>query len=415
MSEEPLWPIVDPSLLRGAMQYRLSRRGFLRLAGASAGAAGLSAVLSACGVSGSSGTTTGTAEGTAAWWAKQKQAGVLNFANWPYYIDPPWKPHPTLETFTQQTGIKVNYRPVINENSTFLATIRPQLQAGQDTGWDLMVITNGIFFDQLKRNGWIIPLDQSRLTNFNKYASPIVKNPTYDPGNKYSVAWQSGYTGIGYDPDKTGKDITSFMDMFDPAFSGKVGYFGDTLDMPNFTMVGLGIDPETSGESDWKKAADFLTKQKDDGLIRKFYTQDYIDALGNGDIWITTAWNGDIVQKNAEEGTNLNFVIPEQGGVVWTDNQMIPARAQHPVDAMVYMDSVYDPEVQARITDWNQYLSPVPACKDIIASELGDPAAAHDILIFPTSVFLSELTRYRELTPTELTTWDQIFQPVYQG
>jgi spermidine/putrescine transport system substrate-binding protein len=179
--------------------------------------------------------------------------------------------------------------------------------------------------------------------------------------------------------------------------------------------VGLGIEPETSNEPDWKKAADFLTKQKDDGLFRKFYTQDYIDALGNGDIWITTAWNGDIVQKNAEEGTNLKFVIPEQGGVVWTDNQMIPARAQHPVDAMVYMDSVYDPEVQARITDWNQYLSPVPACKDIIASELGDPAAAHDILIFPTSAFLSELTRYRELTPTELTTWDQIFQPVYQG
>src|SRR5438034_9704692 len=107
---------------------------------------------------------------------------------------------------------------------TFLATIRPQLQAGQDTGWDLMVITNGIFFDQVKRNGWIIQLDQTRLTNFNKYASPIVKNPTYDPGNKYSVAWQSGYTGIGYDPDKTGKDITSFMDMFDPAFPGKVGY-----------------------------------------------------------------------------------------------------------------------------------------------------------------------------------------------
>src|SRR6266702_4151071 len=93
MSEEPLWPIVDPSLLRGAMQYRLSRRGFLRLAGAGAGAAGLSAVLAACGVSGSSGTTTGTTEGTPAWWAKQKQAGVLNFANWPYYIDPRSEEH----------------------------------------------------------------------------------------------------------------------------------------------------------------------------------------------------------------------------------------------------------------------------------------------------------------------------------
>src|SRR6266516_331035 len=223
MSEEPKAPVADPSLVRGALEYRLSRRGFLRVAGAGVGAA----VLAACGVSGSTGTTTGAAEGTPQWWAKQKKASVLDFANWPYYIDPPWKPHPTLQTFTDQTGIKVHYDPVIQENAPFLATIRPDLQAGKDTGYDLMVITNGIYFDEIRRNGWAITLDHSKLPNFAKYASPIVKSPNYDPGNRISVAWQSGYTGIGYDPAKTGRDITSFMDLFDPAFKGKIGLFGD--------------------------------------------------------------------------------------------------------------------------------------------------------------------------------------------
>jgi spermidine/putrescine transport system substrate-binding protein len=229
------------------------------------------------------------------------------------------------------------------------------------------------------------------------------------------MAWQSGYAGIGYDPDRTGREITSFFDMFDPKFKGKLGYFADNLDMPNLTMVGLGIDPETSTEADWKKAADFVIKQRDSGQIRQFYDQSYIDHLANGDIWISMAWNGDIVQTNSEQGTNLKFSIPKEGAMLFTDNMMIPAHAAHPLDAMTYMDYAYQPYIQALITDYNAYLSPVPACRSIIANRLHDPATANDPLVFPSQHLLDRLHRYRVLTPSELQTWNAIFLPVYQG
>ena len=97
-------PGLDPSILRGLTQPRLSRRQLLRSAGTGAGALGVGAFLAACGVKGattSSGSTPAGGVGTAAWWAKQKLHHTVNFANWPYYIDVLKGKHPSLEHFTQ--------------------------------------------------------------------------------------------------------------------------------------------------------------------------------------------------------------------------------------------------------------------------------------------------------------------------
>ena len=363
-------PQIDAPLLRGMTQRRISRRDLLKYAGAGAGAMGLSAFLAACGVSGTS--DKGTKKAAAFDWSKARKAGQLNFANWPLYIDSS-EPgvHPSLEKFTKETGIEVNYRPVINENESFLATIIPSLQAGKPTDWDLMVITGGMPINRLIRNNWLIPLDHSRLPNFKQYARPSVKDPNYDPGNRFSIAWQSGMTGIGYNSKKVGREIKSFHDLFDPAFKGKVGLFGDNQDLPNLTLVGLGIDPAESTPDDWQKAADFLIDKRDAGIIRSFYEQDYIDALQNGDTWISMAWSGDIFAVATYEGhPELKYVVPEEGGVFWTDNMVIPAKAAHPLDAIMYMDFVYRPEIAAMIADWVAYTSPVPAAKEIILNEI---------------------------------------------
>src|SRR6266849_1106628 len=123
-------PGLDPSILRGLTQPRLSRRQLLRSAGTGAGALGVSAFLAACGVKGattSSGSTPAGGVGTAAWWAKQKLHHTVNFANWPYYIDVLKGKHLSLEYFTQTTGIQVSYTEPINNNVPFYAKIRPSL------------------------------------------------------------------------------------------------------------------------------------------------------------------------------------------------------------------------------------------------------------------------------------------------
>src|SRR5882672_2696878 len=94
--------------------------------------------------------------------------------------------------------------------------------------------------------------------------------------------------------------------------------------------------------------------------------QIYIDALGKGDIWICQAWSGDIFQKNLSDGTNLKFVIPEEGGTIWTDNFMIPITAANPVDAITLIDFFYDPKIATSLTEYINYISPVPAVQSLV-------------------------------------------------
>lgn len=410
-----------PDLLRGLTQPRLSRRGFLQAGGLAALAAGLAA----CGVSGAKKGPSGAAATRAAksFWDKQHKAGTLDFANWPLYIDVgKGGDHPSLDLFTQQTGIKVTYREVIQDDDSFFGKIQPVLQAGQGTGYDLMVITNGIYLDKLKELNYLVPLDQSRMKNFYANASSLVKDPSYDPGNTYTMAWQSGMTGIGYNPKLVGHKITSWQDLQDPKLKGKIGMFGDNQDLPNCALLAVGVNPEKSTEADWHKAADWLKRQQP--LVRKYYDQGYIDALSRGDIWAGTAWSGDIFQANASGASGLEFVIPDEGAVIWTDNMCIPMHAAHPLDAMIYMDFVYQPKIAAMLAEYINYITPVPAAQPVIEQDAANASGkdkasldylAHSPLIFPKQSDFSKLHRYRVLTASEEKTWDDIFQPIYQS
>ena len=269
-------PQVDPALLRGLTQSRHSRRDLLRLMGLGAGAVGAGSLLSACGVSGQAGAgssptnSTAVADAAAAYWKDKKQTALVNWGNWPLYIDTAGKGnHPSINQFEQQTGIKVNYTEPIQDDASFFATIRPTLEAGQYTGYDTTVITNGQYLTDLVQLDYLIPLDQSRLTNFKKYAGGKYRNPSYDPGNKFTIPWQAGFTGLGYDPAKTGRPITSWQDLLDPKFKDKIGMLADPTELGNAGMFALGIDPKTSTVDDWKKAAAWLEKVKPN--VRKFY------------------------------------------------------------------------------------------------------------------------------------------------
>ncbi len=426
MTERKDDPLNDPAFLRGLTMRRMSRRDLLRSAGVGAGALSMASILAACGGTSGGGSGGGGSSGSSGggggidWNAPPNK--VLNFANWPLYIDKKkvngQVTYPSLEQFTQDTGIVVTYREAINSNPEFFGKIQPQLAAGQSTGWDLMVITNGDTLNQLLRLNYLVPLPTDKRPNFDTNASVAVTDPSYDPGNKFTMAWQSGLTGIGWDPvqvkalrpDKP--TITSVMDLFDPAFKGKVGMFADNADMPNLVMVGMGIDPTTSTPDDWQAAADLLQKQKDDGIVRQFFTQNYTSALQNGDVALTMAWSGDIFQLNLEgDASGLQFAIPSEGVVIWTDNMCIPLGVENPVDAITYMDYVYQPKIQAEIEAYVEYICPVPAAaKDM------DPSLAKSPLIFPTAADLSKAyTYYVFKTPDEQIQWNGLFQPIYQG
>jgi spermidine/putrescine transport system substrate-binding protein len=401
------------------------RRDILRLAGAGLGAAGLAA----CGVKGQAQKqATGRAlhNKTAAFWAGKKKTGEVNWAQWPYYIDvgKNKSDHPTINQFTAQTGIKVHYFEVIQDDDTFFATVQPSLSSGQYSGYDVATITNGIYFDKFRELGLFVPLDHAYLKNFKMYAASAYKSSSYDPGNVYSVPWQSGITGIAYDATKVKKPLTSYFDLFDPALKGKVGMFGDNQDLPNAALVAMFGDPQKTGPKEWQQAADKLTKQRKDGIVRKYYGQPYIDALSRGDIWASQAWSGDIFQSLASGAKNLKFAIPKEGGVLWTDNLVILKGVEHAVDAMTLMDFYFKPKVAAELAEYINYITPVPDAKRVIRAQAAKATAkdrpaleqlASSRLVFPTPQDYAQLHSYRTLTNKELDTWNGIFEPVYQS
>lgn len=426
---------IDPAFLRGLTQRRIGRRDLFRYAGVGVGALSLSSILAAC----SSKTSTPTARVSGTGMFDGKPAGEFNFANWTFYMDKAKDPatgqvtHPSLDRFTAETGIKVNYREVIESPEGFYGKTAPLLAAHQDTGWDIMVITNGRVFDTMNRNGYFVDLPRDRFPNFDKYAGDAVKDPSYDPGNKVSIPYQSGITGLGWDPVQVAAlrpdnpTITSIKDLFDPAFKGKVGMFGDTLDMPSMALLGIGVDPETSTPGDWAAAAATITKANADGIVRQFFPgSGYINALTNGDVAVAMAWSGDVFQSNLSGDPNgLQFTIASEGGVIWTDNMTIPPLAQHPVDAITYMDYIYQPDVMAMMVEWINYVSPVPLAKAVVLSDAAkatDPAdaefltnVANSPLVFPTAEDLAKLYNYRTLSATEDPQWLAVWEPISQG
>ena len=420
MASDEFDPVIDEALLRGLTQRRMTRRDVLRAAGVGGGALAASGFLAACGVSG------GKAKKTVAksFWTGKKQAGSAVFANWPYYMDVAHKTHPSLDQFTQQTGIKVTYKEVVQEMPSFYGKIQPVLAAGQSTGYDVIVMTNGVYLDKLLAANYLVPLDQSRMTNFHKYAGPAIKNPSYDPGNKYTMAWQSGITGIGWNPKYVKEPIHTYQDLLNPKYKGKIGMFADNADLPNLALLGIGVDCEKSTPADWQKAAKLLKQQRP--LVRKYYEQDYIGPLSKGDIWISMAWSGDIfIANSSNPGLDLQFVVPDEGGLIWTDNMCIPVHVEHPVDAMTLMDYYYDPKPAAELAEYINYITPVPACKDVIlqdaaAAKKGDArrsleSLAKSPLIFPTSDMISKVHNYRVLNADEEKQWNALFEPIYQS
>ncbi|MBI3745268.1 MAG: ABC transporter substrate-binding protein [Chloroflexi bacterium] len=236
---------------------QISRRTLL-VAG---GLTGVAAFIAACGTGGTAATPSGTAAPTGTPGAsptdtpaptpKPTTSAELNWANWTYYMDV--DPNdatkfPTLENFKKKFGTTVNYQEVIDDNDAFVGTIKPQLQAGQDTGWDLIVLTDWMAA-RLIRLGWVEQMDLGNMPNVTANLQDVYKGVTWDPTNDHHVPWQSGMTGLGYDKAKTGA-LTSLAEFFDPKYKGKVDYLTEMRDTIGLTMLKLGLDPSKATRAD---------------------------------------------------------------------------------------------------------------------------------------------------------------------
>ncbi|MBA2312192.1 MAG: extracellular solute-binding protein [Actinobacteria bacterium] len=402
--------------LMAAMPRRaITRRDLLRRAGAGAGALSIGAFLAACGVEGQETDPSASGEDT---YTTQQVAGTLNFANWPLYIDRLKGRSPTIDDFEKQSDITVNYKEVIQDNESFFGTVQEPLSNDQAIEWDIIVVTDWMIARMI-RLGYLEELDHSQLSNFEAHAGEIYKDPVYDPSNAHSVPWQSGITGIGYNPELTGGEITSFDQLFDPKLEGKVGMFKEMRDTFTLTLLSNGVEPQDATIEDVEAAQKKLVEQKEQGIVRNYYGNEYADALLRGDLAATMAWSGDVFQLQFDN-PDLQFVVPEEGGVLWVDNLAIPQNAEHPIDALEFMNFVYDPEIAAQITGWVNYICPVPEAQELLVKQSKTDGryyktVAESPLVFPTPEMESNLYSYKDLSPDEEEQWQDLFGELVQG
>jgi len=316
-------------------------------------------------------------------------ATTLNWANWTYYMDVDPKDKTkfkTLEDFKKKYGTTVKYQEVIDDNDAFLGTIKPQLQSGKDTGWDLITLTDWMAA-RLIRLKWVEQMDLGNLPNVTANLQDVYKNVTWDPTNDHHVPWQSGMTGLGYDQAKTG-NLTSLAALFDPKYKGKVDYLTEMRDSIGLTMLKLGLDPSKATKDDCDAAIAEIKKAVDAGIVRAFKGNAYAEDLKSGDAILSMAWSGDMVQALKDKKT-LRFTIADEGGMLWTDNCMIPNGAKNSYTAQVMIDFCYDPAIAAQIEAYVNYICPVKGAAEVLLA--ADPDVANNPLIFPPADILAKL------------------------
>lgn len=383
----------------------LTRRSLLRASGAGALALGGLSTLSACGI------PPAKREGDAAaasddHSAKEKQ---LNFSNWTEYMDvsDDEKHRPTLEAFTKRTGIKVKYTEDINDNVEFFGKIKPQLAAGQDTGRDLVIVTDWLAA-RIIRLGWAQRLDPANLPHAFANLSPQFRTPDWDPGRAYSYPWTGIPTVIAYNSKATGgrkvDSVTQLLD--DPKLKGRVSFLSEMRDSIGMTLLDLGKDPATFTDADYDTAIGRLQKGVDKNQIRRFTGNDYTADLDKGDIAACVAWAGDIIQLQAGN-PDIKYAIPAAGYITSSDNMLVPAKARHKTNAEKLMDYYYEPPVAARLAAYINYVCPVDGVREELARI--DEGMASNTLILPDKAMAARSHSFRSLTSTEETAYEEKF------
>ncbi|MFE4676546.1 spermidine/putrescine ABC transporter substrate-binding protein [Streptomyces sp. NPDC056721] len=377
----------------------LSRRSLMRALGGGATAAAVGALASGCGVPAAY-----VAPGDRAATDRSGSDKRLVFANWPLYIDvdddDPSK-RPTLDGFRKQSGIDVKYIEEINDNDEFFGKISPSLMNHQKTGRDLIVISDWMCA-KFVTLGWVQEMDRARQPHVAKYLDPLLRSPHFDPGRKYTVPWQSGITGIAYNKRRVGREIKHVSDLWAADLKGKVTLLSGLDESFALLMQGNGVDITRWTPDDFHRVCDQVEKLVKSHHIRRFTGNDYIKDLSSGDVLACQAYSGDVIQLKADD-PDIEFVVPEEGGELWAESLMIPNLADHKRNAETLIDYYYRPEVAAELATWVNYVSPVPAAREILAdSKDKDTAAlAEDPLIFPDDTMRRRLAIARDITSEE--------------
>jgi spermidine/putrescine transport system substrate-binding protein len=375
-------PSAVASLVDSGRRGRVGRGAVIgRRAMLGSGALSLIAAAAACTDNGS--TNPVAASDTSAPSGPDPSDKSLVWVTWPGYMDTDDDgKRPTLDAFTAQTGIAVDYRVEIEDNEIYVQSIRGALTGKRTVRADIMTLTTWMAA-KLAREGVLRTFGP--LTA-GKGVIPALARPDWDPKQDLSLPWQAGLSGIAYDARKVNRAITSIGELFTRAdLKGRVGLLTEFNDTIGLVLLGQGKDVTTANKSDVDSAIAFVEDEKARGQVRGFYGNSHIDALADGSVTAAFAWSGDVLQAQADN-PYLKFVVPDEGTMIWADNLVVPAGSNKAALVAQLAEYYYRPEIAARVAAFVNYICPVEGAR--AAMERVNPDLADSPLIFPDSSVL---------------------------
>jgi len=334
--------------------------------------------------------------------------GSITISNWPLYIDK--GDQGTIAEFEQASGVDTTYIEDVNDNNEFFGKLRPEFEQGKSGGRSIAVVTDWMA-KRMYDLGYLQEFDLADLPDVEANLRDDLREPDFDPERKYSVPWQSGMTGVIVRKDLA-PDITSVNDLFDPKYKGKVTMLTELRDTVPLVMKADGVDPNGASKEDWLAAIEKIREAAESGQIRDFTGNDYADDLTRGDVVAAIGWSGDAIQLQADN-PDIEWRMPDEGCILWSDNMVIPVGAPNPSAALEFMDFVYDPEVQADVAEYVNYVTPVDGVKEILAER--DPELANNQLIFPDDEFTESCSIQPTLEGSDEQEIEEAFQQVITG
>jgi spermidine/putrescine transport system substrate-binding protein len=370
----------------GAM---VSRRAVL----AGAGGLGAAGLLAACGGSDSA-----------------DSANSVRWGNWPLYLDydEDTKKYPTLDKFSEATGVTAEYFEDYNDNDEFYGKVQAQLKLGEDIGYDVVTPTDWMAARWI-RLGYTQKFDSANIPNKSNILDSLA-SPSYDPNREQSLTWQGIMSGFGWNTEKNPKGIRTIDDLFAPQNKGKIVVLSEMRDTIGIILRSQGVDLQTVTEDQFMNAVDFMEKKIADGWIRGVKGNEYAEDLTSGDATAVIGWSGDMFILASENEGKFDFAIPDSGGTISGDNLLVPstASAEGKANAEKLINFYYDPVIAAEVAAYVNYVCPVKGAQEEM--EKFDPELASSPYIFPDAATSAKLGVFRSLTPAEETTWGEAFQ-----
>lgn len=312
---------------------------------------------------------------------------VLNVYNWGEYID-----EDLIAQFEEETGIEVNYKNY--ESNEQMYSVLKQGGVSYD-----VVIPSDYMISRMVDEDMLEPLNFDNIPNYSLIDDNL-KNPVYDPDNRYSVPYMWGTVGIIYDPEKVG-EVTSWSALFDEANAGQILMFDNSRDAMGIALKYLGYSMNTTDETELNEAYEVLKQQKD--LLQGYVMDQIFDKLESGEAAIGPYYAGDYLTM-LENNPGLKFCIPEEGSNYFVDAMCILKGAENKENAEKFIDFMTSTQVSAANSEYIGYTSPNVEVREVLdLSELAEE------VMYPSDEVLSKCEAYINLPQETLDYYDSIW------